>query len=132
MKIAVIDDNNTVLKVNQIMLKKEGYLIENDFIKSYLSIEDFNQDNDKLDFDIIVCDYDLGKSSINGLDFFKQLRQKNFEGMYILLTGDDSIVLKAKISLSKDIHYIIKNTNKDNTSTVSQLGKLFNEKRIVC
>lgn len=130
MKLALIDDNNTVLKVNQLMLKKEGFINDEDIFSTYLDISTFTNQNKQLnELSIIMCDYDLGKHSINGLEFLKQLKSNGYKGVCVLLTGDDTMSLRAKMSFNSNIHYVIKNTNKDNTSTYNQLGTIINNTR---
>lgn len=130
MKIAIIDDNSTVLKVNQVILKKENFLTNIDEIKTYTTIDNFFEETKNINlFDLIVCDYDLGRNSKNGLEFLKELQEKGFENTTVLLTGNDSEELKEIMELNKNIYYVIKNTNKDNTGTIYQLGNIIKETR---
>lgn len=41
MKIVIIDDNKTVLLVNQLMLKKEGFIKDGDVLVTYPDIDTF-------------------------------------------------------------------------------------------
>lgn len=133
LKIGIIDDNKTVLMVTEIMLKKEKFVSENDVIEKFTDISSFCLDNQNdfiFNFDIIICDYDLGKDSISGLDFFKKLKGIGFNGQCILQTGDDSITMKTKMLLHPNIHYIVKNAEKNNNNTIFQLGELINNYRV--
>lgn len=127
MKIAIIDDNNTVLKINQIMLKKEGFILEDDIVELYLNFYDFFDNNSKKinEYDVVVCDYDLGLDKKNGLDLLKELKLIGLKGAAVLLTSDDTMMLKAKVSLSKNISYIAK----DKSDAITKLGHIINLNR---
>lgn len=131
MKIVIIDDNKTVLLVNQLMLKKEGFIKDGDVLVTYPEIDTFYKENDNAIelIDVIICDYDLGKNTLDGLKFLKNVRENGFSGECILLTGDDSFVMKTKMQLQKNIHYILKNSEKSKSSTISQLGKIIENYR---
>ncbi len=131
MKIVIIDDNKTVLLVNQLMLKKEGFIKDGDVLVTYPDIDTFYKENEKAIelIDVIICDYDLGKNTLDGLKFLKNVRENGFPGECILLTGDDSFVMKTKMQLQKNIHYILKNSEKSKSSTISQLGKIIENHR---
>lgn len=129
MNIALIDDNKTVLTVNELMLKKEKYITEEDLIDKFTDINSFRQDRTLIEvtnkYNMIICDYDLGKESINGLEFLKSIKATGYIGSCVLLTGDDSITMKTKMLLQSNINYIIK--NKNHNETIIQLGKLITD-----
>lgn len=131
MKIIIIDDNKTVLLVNQLMLKKEGFIKDGDVLITYPDIDTFYKDNDDSIelIDVIICDYDLGKNTIDGLKFLKKVKDNGYNGESILLTGDDSFSMKTKMHMQKNIHYILKNSEKSKSSTISQLGKIIENYR---
>lgn len=132
MKIALIDDNKTVLMVNEVMLKKEGFTSSNDDVSKFTNIEEFYTDKKKEftdNFEIIVCDYNLGENSMNGLEFFKCIISEGYKGTCVLLTGDDSITMKTKMLLHPNINYIIKNNEKNNNGTIFQLGQIILNQR---
>lgn len=127
MKIAIIDDNSTVLKINQIMLKKEGFILEDDIIELYLTFSSFFNENSKKlnEYDVVVCDYDLGLESKNGLDILKELKLIGLKGAAVLLTSDNTMMLKAKVSLAQNINYI----SKDKNDAIAKLGNIINLNR---
>ena len=74
MRFALIDDSSTVIKIAEIMLKKQNFIKEYDEIKLFTDISLFSGNN-AMDFaciyDMIICDYNLGENSMNGLEFLK-------------------------------------------------------------
>lgn len=128
MKIALIDDNRTVAKTTEIMLKKEKYIGEDDLFDVFLEISSLS-DSDYLEFankyDLIICDYNLGANSPNGLDFLRTINEINHNANLLLLTGDDSIVMRTKMALISNIKYIVKSNDKEN-GTIAQLGNIIN------
>lgn len=126
MEIIIIDDNSTILKLLELMLKKEGFITLEDNLKTYLSIDSIPNLTLINTVDVIICDYDLGKTSINGLDFFKNILKDEFKNECVLLTGDDTFELRKKLTEIPSIHYVIKSANNDKSSTVNQLGKIMN------
>ena len=133
-KIALIDDNKTVLMVNEVMLKKERIVTENDLISKYTEISNFS-DFDYIDFankfDFVVCDYNLGKDSINGLEFLKKVLSINNKLVCILLTGEDSFFTKTKVALQGNIHYVVKNNNNNKENgAIFQIGKIINDNKL--
>lgn len=132
MKISIIDDNYVVLNVISIMLKKESIIEDNDILEKYISISSFEEKhkNDLSSIDILSCDYDLGANSINGLEFLNSLIKNGFNGVCILLTGDDTHYLRKEVAKSPFIHYVIKNaTNDKEKSTINQISKIIKLKR---
>ena len=130
MRIALIDDNKTILTINEVMLKKEGYIV-NDDISKFSEIKDLSNETISYfinEFDIIICDQDLGVGKVNGLDFLKKVIEKNSSKTCVLLTGDDSLLLKAKTAMSKNINYVIKNNDK-NGGTIFKLGEIISKIR---
>lgn len=126
MEIIIIDDNSTILKLLELMLKKEGFITLEDNLNTYLSIDSIPNLTSINTIDVIICDYDLGKTSINGLDFFKKIIVNGFINECVLLTGDDTFELRKKLTEIPSIHYVIKSANNDKSSTVNQLGKIIN------
>lgn len=131
MKIALIDDNKTILKINEVMLKKENHINENDKIEVFEEIKDLSQDTINYfvnEFDLIVCDQDLGVGKVNGLDFLKKVIEVEPNKYCVLLTGNDSLLMKAKTAISKNINYLIKNNDK-NGGTIFKLGEIISKVR---
>ena len=131
MKIALIDDNKTILKINEVMLRKENHINENDKIEVFEEIKDLSQDTINYfvnEFDLIVCDQDLGVGKVNGLDFLKKIIEVEPNKHCVLLTGNDSLLMKAKTAISKNISYIVKNNDK-NGGTIFKLGEIISKIR---
>ena len=131
MKIALIDDNKTILKINEVMLRKENHINENDKIEVFEEIKDLSNDTINYfikEFDLIVCDQDLGVGKVNGLDFLKKVIEVEPNKYCVLLTGNDSFLMKAKTAISKNINYLIKNNDK-NGGTIFKLGEIISKVR---
>ena len=130
MRIALIDDNKTILTINEVMLKKEGYIV-NDDISKFLEIKDLSNETISYfinEFDLIVCDQDLGVGKVNGLDFLKKVIEVEPNKHCVLLTGNDSLLMKAKTAISKNISYVVKNNDK-NGGTIFKLGEIISKVR---
>lgn len=124
MNILFIDDNSTVQKVNIMMLRKLNYINTEDTIV-FKNTTNFELNEMETYFDVIVCDYDLGLNSPNGLEFFEKIE---FSGLKILLTSNDSELLKKIMELKKDIKYVIKQKSfTKQISTTKDLGNYINE-----
>lgn len=131
MKIALIDDNKTILKINEVMLRKENHINENDKIEVFEEIKDLSNDTINYfinEFDIIICDQDLGVGKVNGLDFLKKIIEVEPNKHCVLLTGNDSLLMKAKTAISKNITYVVKNNDK-NGGTIFKLGEIISKIR---
>lgn len=131
MKIALIDDNKTILKINEVMLRKENHINENDKIEVFEEIKDLSNDTINYfinEFDLIVCDQDLGVGKVNGLDFLKKIIEVEPNKHCVLLTGNDSLLMKAKTAISKNITYVVKNNDK-NGGTIFKLGEIISKIR---
>ena len=131
MRIALIDDNKTILKINEVMLRKENHINENDKIEVFEEIKDLSNDTISYfinEFDLIVCDHDLGVGKVNGLDFLKKVIEVEPNKHCVLLTGNDSLLMKAKTAISKNISYIVKNNDK-NGGTIFKLGEIISKIR---
>lgn len=124
MNILFIDDNSTVQKVNIMILRKLNYITTEDTIV-FKNTTNFEFPDMETSFDVIICDYDLGLNHPNGLEFFEKIE---FSGLKILLTSNDSELLKKIMELQKDIKYVIKQKSFTNQiSTTTDLGNYINE-----
>lgn len=131
MKIALIDDNKTILKINEVMLRKEKHINSEDKVEVFEEIKDLSQDTINYfvnEFDLIVCDQDLGVGKISGLDFLKKIIEIEPNKYCVLLTGNDSLLMKAKTAISKNITYVVKNNDK-NGGTIFKLGEIISKIR---
>lgn len=132
MRMALIDDNRTVVKFLELMFKKHNFVLENDEFDTFLSISSFFEKygEEFTNLDLISCDYDLGKESPNGLFFLNHIIKSGFKGTCVLLTGDDTFLLRNEVAMYPEIHYVIKTAScQFESSTFSQLGKIIDETR---
>jgi len=132
LNITLIDDDTTILLVTEALLKNENYINDNDTINSLTSIsnlDDYEILNLVKNTDIVICDHDLGSNSIEGLDFLKKLKSFQFKGLLVLLTGDESYNMRARIDSEDNIHYVIKNIESSKNGTINQLGNLISNFR---
>lgn len=129
-KILLIDDSKTFLLITESLLKKDGFISDQDKLNTLTSISELSE-KEYLDissnYDIIICDYNLDER-LNGLDFLKILDRFKFIGLKVLLTSDESYDLHARIE-REDIKYIQKNTECGEHSTNTLLGNLISSYR---
>jgi len=128
-RIAIIDDNSTVLLITETLLKSNGFVKNTDEIITYLNV-DFPDEEMLMiinNTDIVICDNDLGEGHLQGFDFLKRLSYFNYRGLMILMTGDESYNMRAKLEGQKNIHYVIKNNENGESSTISQIGRLITQ-----
>jgi FixJ family two-component response regulator len=131
-KVAMIDDNTTVLMVTQAMLKKQGSIAAEDTFDKYqdpdLFLESI-QNSDVNAYDAIIVDYDLGPGKPKGTEIVSRLQKEGFFGKAILLTGDDSIGTALRVKASGDIEFVLKNIVTGSGSTTEILGRLLADVR---
>lgn len=112
MRILLIDDNSTIGKLVETLIKKHEYLDKTDEI-IFKKSANFEDEELKLllnQCDLIICDFDLGSESINGIEFFNLIEGKTVNKPKFLLTGNDTDILQAVIEMKEEIVYIFKNT----------------------
>lgn len=109
MKIALIDDNTTVLAVNEALIKKSGILAAEDSIEKFTDTESFFEQYAQGKYGLVVCDHDLGTGKMKGADLLSLLRNMGSRETLALLTGDDSLSMSMRMKNELDIHYIVKN-----------------------
>lgn len=133
MKILIIDDNSTISLTVKVLLERFSFINNDDtFVcKDYAPTnknEIFEITNN---VDLIICDFDLGMDNINGLQFFNLLEDFNIKHCKcVLLTADNSFILKSLMELNNDITYIIKeNLTGNNNEGIFQLGSIISEIR---
>jgi two-component SAPR family response regulator len=108
MKIAIIDDNSTTLLLNEIVLKK--IVTPEDSIIKFSHLKEIYAEFDRFAevFDIVICDHNLGLNSTSGFDFLTELKEKNDKVICVLLTSDDSLLLKSQVLFQGDILFVQK------------------------
>ena len=103
LRILHVDDDQTLLEVS-----KQILTMENNFeIEAALSVDEAFQKMEKQTYDAIVSDYEMPQK--NGLDFLKELRERQRDTPFILFTGKgrEDVAVKA-LNLGAD-RYINKN-----------------------
>lgn len=127
MNIAMIDDNPTVLMINEAMLKKEGAIQNGDVLDKFSSGAAFMEavhEKGVEFYDVVVMDHDLGDKETRGFDVLVQLNKNGFKGKAVLLTADESMLIGLKTKLATDIEYLIKNQG-----AIPALSKIINQGR---
>jgi len=125
-RIVLIDDNSTVLLITETLLKAHGFIEIGDEIITHQNVDFTDDEMFKImnTTDIIICDNDLGEGHLQGFDFLTRLLYYNYRGTMILMTGDESYKMRAKMETQKNIHYVIKNNENGENSTINQIGKM--------
>lgn len=110
MKILLIDDNSTISMIVKALLQKYAYIKEEDEIINYCStlIEKDELKSILLSCEIIICDFDLGGDNPNGIEFFNSIEQDSQDIKKVLLTANNSFILKSIMEMKTNIDYIIK------------------------
>lgn len=110
MKILLIDDNSTISMTVKALLQKFEYINEEDEIINYSStlIEDDELKSILLSCELIICDFDLGNDYPNGIEFFNNIEQDSHDIKKVLLTANNSFILKSIMEMKTNIDYIIK------------------------
>lgn len=125
MKIILIDDDKTTLLVTKAMLNKnlKGLSIDACASLNDVPLAELNM------YDAIICDDDLGKTSAkNGLEFLKSL--DNYNGIKILLTGNDTLGMYLKVFTASNINYVLKNINTPQNNTIATLISLLTQQSL--
>jgi CheY-like chemotaxis protein len=142
MRIALIDDQVIAIKAYSTMLLKTGAAIEGeDEIFPFQTLDEFDNycetigEMERLDreshrkgielnppfvcdFDVIICDHNLGRNQRNGYSFLFHLQENGFDNLAILLTGDDSEEMRLKMQHTPSIVYVIKGGRGEENSYV--------------
>jgi two-component system response regulator AtoC len=101
MNIAVVDDEIIVQKRLQAALAKDGH-----GVKTYSSGEDFLQELDLGNFDLVFLDVVL--PGLNGMEVLQQVKSRLPETEVILITGDASIDAAIGAIKKGAFHYVAK------------------------
>ncbi|MFA6395664.1 MAG: hypothetical protein WCW84_06820 [Sulfurimonas sp.] len=146
MKIALIDDQQSILNIYRTMLVKSGALADSELmtfsgIASYLDVYTLplNTLSEKTiheriassvcPFDAVICDYNLGKDSINGYSFLFHLQEAGYVGLSILLTGDNSDEMKVRMEHAPTLYYVFKGSREKDKNPYVVLKQIFNNLR---
>lgn len=131
--IAMVDDNNTVLMVNNAMLKRNALVSDGDVVDLFQTSTSFYEIikvKGAEYYDIVVCDHDLRGEEIKGFDLLVKLQQNGYKGSCVLLTGEDKLIMKLKFKMGgKNITYILKDNNQGKDGALSKLGLVISSAR---
>lgn len=131
MTIALIDDQQPILKLYSAMLVKAGAIKSNDNLYTYSEGTEFltviHEEPSK--FDVVICDQNLGKGQIEGLDILRGMINVGFQGKAILLTGDNSDWMKKQMEEVPTIDYVLKGSRSEETNPYVVLTKILNTYR---
>lgn len=123
----MIDDNLTTLKVNEVMLRKRLAIIDGDRLDQFSTPDDFFEKiahQDINHYSILIVDYDLRDTKINGYGLIAEMQKNGFIGKAVLLTGDDSTSMGIRMKLTRDVEYVVKNVPMGSNDTISVLSEL--------
>lgn len=125
MEILFIDDNSTVQRIYYSMLLNSGFIKPDDRVDFFCSTKFVTESAINLDnYQVIICDLDLGNDTSNGLQFFEHINER-FKGVKILFTADSSPIIEKIIDLNRGIKLVVKaNPKKKMENTINELGKL--------
>jgi EAL domain-containing protein (putative c-di-GMP-specific phosphodiesterase class I)/ActR/RegA family two-component response regulator len=103
-KILVVDDEPFVLKVLVRQLTALGY----EDILSYEHAQDALSVLETQDHQIDVVFTDLQMPGMDGVEFLRQLVQRGYDGQVVLVSGEDTRVLKSaeKLAYSRGLHVL--------------------------
>lgn len=126
MKIALLDDNSTILLTTEAMMRKCGALKEWDQFLKYDNaekfLEEFRGDDE---FGVIIIDHDLGDDQIKGYELISLVQSEGYKNKAILFTGDDSMRMNLKMAFAHHVDYVVKG----NKEQFEILAKLIEEAR---
>lgn len=103
MKVLVLDDSKTMLRIITNTLKKLGY--EN-AVTAKDGAEGLEKYNETQDFDIILTDWNM--PNVNGLEFVKAVRKQNQDIPIVMITtegGKREVIIALKAGVN---NYIVK------------------------
>lgn len=136
MKILLIDDNSTISMTVKALLQKFKYINEDDEIINYSStlIDDNELKSILKCFKIIICDFDLGCGFPNGIEFFNKIEQDSQNIKKVLLTSNNSFILKSIMEMKNNIDYIIKEelNSSNNEIGIHKLGNIIKNIKNIC
>lgn len=136
MKILLIDDNSTISLTVKALLQKFKYINEDDEIINYSStlIDDNELKSILKCFKIIICDFDLGCEFPNGIEFFNKIEQDSQNIKKVLLTSNNSFILKSIMEMKNNIDYIIKEelNSSNNEIGIHKLGNIIKNIKNIC
>lgn len=103
-KILVVDDEPFVLKVLVRQLTALGY----EDILSYEHAQDALSVLETQDHQVDVVFTDLQMPGMDGVEFLRQLVQRGYDGQVVLVSGEDTRVLKSaeKLAYSRGLHVL--------------------------
>jgi two-component system response regulator PilR (NtrC family) len=104
-KLLIVDDERSIRELLEIFFRKEGYQVQ-----TVHSLPAALEVIKSTEFDLIVSDIKMGTENA-GIDLLRHLRANNFNGQFILMTGNasaDSAIQALKMGA---FDYILKTEN---------------------
>ncbi len=127
LRMAMIDDNKTVLTVTSTMLQNNGIINSENTMDLFDNPDDFLKTIEEKGanyYGIIIVDQDFGINKLGGLDIVRLIQYKDFCGAVIFFTGDASISAGINSTLVGNIHYIVKNSLGGPADTIRMLSAM--------
>lgn len=94
--ILLVDDNFTFLKAMEYALKSESLKII-----TATNVKDALNNINKIRFDLIISDYDMGYD--NGLSILSYIKRKKYNSKFIMLTGSSNDKLQDQVEKENGI-----------------------------
>lgn len=94
--ILLVDDNFTFLKAMEYALKSESLKII-----TATNVKDALNNINKIRFDLIISDYDMGYD--NGLSILAYIKRKKYNSKFIMLTGSSNDKLQDQVEKENGI-----------------------------
>lgn len=100
MKILIIDDNAHHSELAKVRLEKESWDVS--------VVDEAIASDDLMQYDFILLDYSMPQ--INGIDFLKQMRDKDLRTPVIFLTGHGNELIASEAIKRGAFDYVVKDT----------------------
>ena len=132
MRIAIIDDNTTVLITTDVKLRKLGAIQLWDTVDKFKDADSFLEafkEGGANDYGIIIVDHDLGRNQLKGYELISLVQKDGYKNRAVLFTADDSISMHLKMTFTGRVDYVIKSNGRDGDDHFEQLADLIEEAR---
>jgi EAL domain-containing protein (putative c-di-GMP-specific phosphodiesterase class I)/DNA-binding response OmpR family regulator len=104
LSVLVVDDDYITHKVTTILLNDLGIHNVHTALSGPHGLEIIGEQDD--DIDVVICD--LNMPEMDGVEFTRQLAERNYAGSLILISGEDIRILKTveKLAIEHDLHVL--------------------------
>ena len=102
--VLVVDDDYITHKVTTLLLNDLGIRNVHTALSGSLGLEIISEQDD--DIDVVICD--LNMPEMDGVEFTRQLAERNYSGSLILISGEDIRILKTveKLAIEHELHVL--------------------------